>query len=70
MLLETEDRTHGMLSNACGRLEARFRHQADFEQLEGAEGFALYQGYLQSIVSLTQRGALSRVMYLVEVSSR
>jgi len=69
-LLETEDRTHGMLSNACGRLEARFRHQADFQQLEGAEGFARYQGYLQSIVSLAQRGALSRVMYLVEVRSR
>jgi cyclopropane fatty-acyl-phospholipid synthase-like methyltransferase len=69
-LLETEDRTHGMLSNARGRLEARFRHQADFEQLEGAKGFARYQGYLQSIVSMSRRGALSRVVYLVEVRSR
>lgn len=69
-LLETEDRTHGILRNARGRLESRFRHQADFEQLEGAEGFARYQGYLQTIVSLSQRGALSRVMYLVEVRSR
>jgi SAM-dependent methyltransferase len=68
-LLETEDRTRGILSNARGRLEARVRHQADFEQLEGADGFARYQGYLRSIVSLSQRGALSRVMYLAEVSS-
>jgi len=69
-LLETEDRTRGILSIARGRLEARFRHQADFEQLEGAEGFARYQGYLQSVVSMSQSGALSRVMYLVEVRSR
>jgi cyclopropane fatty-acyl-phospholipid synthase-like methyltransferase len=66
-LLQTEDRTHGVLSNARGRLEARLRHQAELEQLEGVEGFARYQGYLQSIVSLSQKGALSRVMYLVEV---
>ena len=69
-LLETEDRTHGIWHNARGRLEARLRHQADLEQLESAEGFASYQGYLQTIVSLSQRGALSRVMYLVEVRSR
>jgi SAM-dependent methyltransferase len=69
-LLETEDRTHGILSNARGRLEARFRHQADLEQLEGAEGFARNQGYLQSIVCMSQKGTLSRVMYLVEARSR
>jgi cyclopropane fatty-acyl-phospholipid synthase-like methyltransferase len=68
-LLETEDRTHGILNNARGRLEARFRRQADFEQLEGAEGFARYQGYLQSIVSMSERGTLSRVMYLAELRS-
>jgi hypothetical protein len=34
-LLETEDRTHGIWRNARGRLEARFRHQADFEQAIG-----------------------------------
>jgi SAM-dependent methyltransferase len=69
-LLETEDRTHGILNNARGRLEARFRHQTDLEQLEGAQGFARYQGYLQSIVALSQRGVLSRVMYLAEVRCR
>ena len=69
-LLETQNRTRGMLSSARGRLEARVRHQADLEQLEGAEGFARYQSYLQSMVSLSERRALSRVMYLVEVRSR
>jgi SAM-dependent methyltransferase len=69
-LLETEDRTYGMLSNANGRMEARLRHQAECEQLEGAQGFARYQGYLESIVSLSRRGALSRVMYLVQVRAR
>lgn len=69
-VLETEDRTNGLLSNARGRLEARLRRQADVQQLEGADGFARYQGYLQSIVCLTERGALSRTMYLVEGRSR
>ena len=66
-LLETEDRTQGILSNARARLEARLRHQADFEQLEGVVGFARYQDYLQSIASMSQRGTLSRLMYLAEV---
>jgi len=64
-LLETEDRTHGILSTARGRLEARSRHQAQVRQLEGAAGFARYQDYLQLIVCLAQKGALSRTMYLV-----
>ena len=59
-----------MMSNARGRLEARFRHQADLERLEGAEGLARDQGYLQAIVSMSQRGTLSRLMYLVEVRPR
>jgi hypothetical protein len=65
-LLQTEDRTQAMLSIARGRLEGRFRHQADFEQLEGAQGFARHQDYLQSIISMSRRGALSRILYLAE----
>src|SRR5450432_1481810 len=65
-LLETEDRTHGLLQNASGRLEGRIRHQAQFEELESAAGFARYQAYLRGIISLAQRGALSRMMYLAE----
>jgi SAM-dependent methyltransferase len=65
-LLETEDRTGGILQNASGRLEARIRHQAQFEQLEGAAEFARYQEYLRCIISMAQRGALSRLMYLAQ----
>ena len=55
---------------ARGRLEARFRHHADLEQLESAKGFARYQGYLQAIVSMSESGTLSRVMYLAEARSQ
>jgi SAM-dependent methyltransferase len=65
-LLQTEDRTEGILQNASGRLEARMRHQVQFEQLEGAAGFARYQDYLRGIISMAERGALSRWMYLAE----
>jgi SAM-dependent methyltransferase len=68
-LLETEDRTEGILKNASGRLEARIRHQAQFEQMEGAAGFARYQEYLRCIISMARRGALSRLMYLAEARS-
>ena len=40
ILLETEDRTQSLLKNARGRLDARARYQAEFEQLEGVAGFA------------------------------
>jgi len=42
------------------------RYQAEFEQLEGVAGFARYQAYLQSIISMSERAALSRIMYLAE----
>lgn len=66
VLLETEDRTKSLLKNASGRLEARLRYQTEFEQLEGVAGFARYQAYLQSIISMSERAALSRIMYLAE----
>jgi SAM-dependent methyltransferase len=66
-LLETEDRTQGMLRNAEGRLVARVNAQAEVERLEGVEGFARYQAYLRSVVATAERGALSRLMYLAEV---
>jgi len=65
-LLETEDRTQGMLRNAEGRLLARASAQAEVERLEGVVGFSRYQAYLHSVVETAERGALSRVMYLAE----
>ncbi len=66
ILLETEDRTQSLLKNARGRLDARVRYQSEFEKLEGVTEFSRYQGYLQSIISMAERLALSRVMYLAE----
>jgi SAM-dependent methyltransferase len=66
IVLEIEDRTQGLLKNAKGRLDVRVRYQADFEQSEGVAGFARYQAYLRSIISMSERAALSRLMYLAE----
>lgn len=54
------------MENATGRLAARLKHQAELERIEGAVGFTRYQEYLQSIISMSERGALSRMMYLGE----
>ncbi len=64
-LLETEDRTAGVLKNATGRLDARLAHRAELEQLEGCHAFERQQRYLKTVVELSQRGAMARMMYLV-----
>jgi len=65
-LIECIDRTGNLLKNATGRLRARLSHRADVEQLEGHEYFERQQRYLETVVDLSQRGAMSRMMYLVE----
>jgi SAM-dependent methyltransferase len=65
-LLETENRTASVLKNATGRLEARLAHRRELEQLEGPHVFERQQRYLETVVELSQRGAVSRMMYLVE----
>jgi SAM-dependent methyltransferase len=65
-LLEREDRTDGLLTNAVGRLEARLTHRDELERAEGAAGFDRQQRYLETVVALSRRGAVSRPMYLAE----
>ena len=65
-LVEREDRTASLLKNATGRLAARLGHRAEIEQQEGSSGFERQQQYLETVAGLSQRGALSRVMYLAE----
>ena len=60
------DRTANLLKSAAGRLNARFNHRAEVERLEGNAYFAGHQQYLETVVGLAQRGALSRMMYLAE----
>jgi len=65
-LLETEDRTSGALKNAKGRLAARLAHRAELERREGAADFERQQRYLETVIEISSRGAVSRMMYLAE----
>ena len=62
----TEDRTASLLSNAAGRIAARDAHRIELERHEGSEYFARQRAYLESVVALSRRGALTRIMYLAE----
>lgn len=66
-LVETGDRTAGVIRNAGGRLAAMQAHRAELEQRSGAPAVALERAYLETVVGLSERGAVSRVMYLSEV---
>ncbi len=65
-LLESENRTAALIATAAGRRAARLKHQAALERIEAAAGFTRYQAYLQAVISLAERGALSRMMYLAQ----
>jgi SAM-dependent methyltransferase len=66
-LIETENRTMSVLKNASGRLAAMQAHRAELEQVSSAADFENQQEYLETIVELSRRRAVSRVMYLAEV---
>jgi len=65
-LVEQYDRTVSLLKAAAGRLAARMSHRAELEKLEGPGVFERQLHYLETVVALAKRGALSRVMYLAE----
>ncbi|MEP6573587.1 MAG: class I SAM-dependent methyltransferase [Gemmatimonadota bacterium] len=67
-LLEHEDRTTSVIRNARGRMLARLSHRLEVEQSEGQAAFDREQSYLETVIALAERGALSRVMYLAERS--
>jgi SAM-dependent methyltransferase len=66
-LIETENRTVSVLKNAGGRLAAMQAHRAELERVSSATDFERQQDYLETVVELSRRGAMSRVMYLAEV---
>jgi SAM-dependent methyltransferase len=66
-LIETENRTMSVLKNASGRLAAMQTHRAELEQVSGAADLQSQQDYLEIVVELARREAVSRVMYLAEV---
>lgn len=66
-VLEVEDRTASVMKNATGRLNARLAHRPELEEIEGLAAFENQQTYLETVIALSARGALSRMMYLAQV---
>jgi len=67
-LIETENRTMSVLRNASGRLAAMQAHRTELAQVMSAADFGKQLDYLETIVELSRRGAVSRFMYLTEVT--
>jgi len=65
-LIETCNRTPALVKSAAGRLAARESRRIELEKLEGSATFQRQQQYLQTVLTLAQRAALSRIMYLAE----
>jgi cyclopropane fatty-acyl-phospholipid synthase-like methyltransferase len=63
---ERTDLTHTMIKSAAGRLAARESRRSELENLEGHSTFELQQQYLQTVLALAQRAALSRIMYVAK----
>lgn len=66
-LIETEDQTRSVLENANGRLAAIQTHRAELEEVSSAADLESQLEYLETVVEVSRRGAMSRVMYLAEV---
>jgi SAM-dependent methyltransferase len=66
LLIESGDRTDSLLKIASGRLAARLAHRSELEPVEGNAKFERQQRYLETVIGLSQRGAVSRMMYLAE----
>jgi SAM-dependent methyltransferase len=69
-LIHAEDRTASPLNIAAGRLAARLAHRAELEALEGLASFERQQRYLETVIGLSRRGAISRMMYLSEAGGQ
>ncbi len=58
-----------VLKNAAGRLAAMQAHRAELEQLSETAHYQSQREYLDIVVELARRRAMSQVMYLGEVRS-
>ena len=65
-VIDRKDRTASLLKAATGRLSARLGHREELEQLEGSSYFERQQRYLETVIDLSHRGGVSRLMYLAE----
>lgn len=66
-LLETEDRTMSVVTNASGRLAALQAHRTELEAVSSVTEVQAQREYLETVVALARRSAVSRVMYLAEL---
>lgn len=64
-LLETEDRTESVLRNASGRLAAMHAHRDELARVSGVATFDRQRAYLETVIELSRRRAISRIAYLV-----
>jgi SAM-dependent methyltransferase len=65
--IHTENRTHCVLRNATGRLAAMESHRGALERAWGGAELRSQMSYLEAVIELGRRGALSRMAYLAEV---
>ena len=67
-VIETGNRTPSVIEHARGRLAAMQTHRTELESVLGAREVRSQEDYLDIVVELSLRGALSRIMYLAELS--
>jgi len=67
-ILQQQDRTNGVIENASGRIKARNNHRKELLSIEGEVKFEQQQKYLETVVNLAERKALSRISYLAEIA--
>ena len=58
-----------VVTNGGGRLTAMLAHRVELEQMSSAANVESQQHYLETVIELSRRGALSRVMYLSQTAS-
>ena len=68
VLLEREDRTESVVRNSRGRLNALQKHRDELIGVTGAASFDHQIEYVATVEALASRRALSRFMYLAELS--
>ena len=65
-LIVHANRTTSLLKNAQVRWTARLAYQEELEKVEGNAFFEEEQRYLETVIRLSERGAVARMMYLAE----
>jgi SAM-dependent methyltransferase len=67
-VIETENRTESISRNASGRLAAIVRHREELERSPEGRELLAQKDYLEVAIAMAGRRAMSRMMYLAEVT--